>query len=146
MTLDLEAFSPSSALLGGAFIGAAAVLLWALAGRIAGVSGIAAGLLRPAKGEVGWRVCFLGGLVAGAVVAMILGVAPASPRVADDVPLLIAGGLLVGIGTRLAGGCTSGHGVCGLARLSRRSLVATVMFMAAAFATVYLMRHAAGGA
>lgn len=146
MTLDLEAFSPSSALVGGAFIGAAAVFLWVLVGRIAGVSGIAAGLLRPAKGDVGWRACFLGGLVVGAIVAMILGVAPESPRLADDVPLLIAGGLLVGLGTRLAGGCTSGHGVCGLARLSRRSLIATMVFMAAAFATVYLVRHVAGGA
>ena len=143
MTLDLAAFSPGSALLGGALIGAAAVMLWMLAGRIAGVSGIAFGLLRPARGEVLWRACFLGGLVAGAVGAMALGVAPERLRVTNDLPLLLVGGLLVGVGTRLGGGCTSGHGVCGLARLSRRSLVATLVFMAAAFATVYLVRHAA---
>lgn len=146
MTLDLAAFSPGSALLGGALIGAAAVLLWVLVGRIAGVSGIAFGLLRPVRGDIVWRACFLGGLIAGAAVVMALGVAPATPRVSDDVLVILGGGLLVGVGTRLGGGCTSGHGVCGLARLSRRSLIATVIFMAAAFATVYLVRHVAGGA
>ncbi len=143
MTVDWGAFSPAAALAGGALIGAAAVLLYWLNGRLAGVSGIAAGLLRPAAGETAWRACFLAGLVIGVILAKAFGVAPPVLHVTDDVAVLLAGGLLVGFGTRVGGGCTSGHGVCGLARLSRRSLVATLVFMAAAFATVYLVRHVA---
>jgi uncharacterized membrane protein YedE/YeeE len=129
--------------LGGLLIGTAASLLLWLDGRIAGVSGILGGLLPPARGGVAWRALFLGGLVAGAALFYALyGQAPQAragfPRV-----WLIAGGLLVGLGTGLARGCTSGHGVCGLARLSPRSLVATVIFLLVAIATTYGVRHIA---
>ncbi|MFN0043106.1 MAG: YeeE/YedE family protein [Alphaproteobacteria bacterium] len=144
MMIDWGAFTPEAALAGGALIGAAAVLLYWFNGRIAGVSGIASGLLRPTAGESAWRACFLVGLVIGAILAKAFGVAPPALDVTGDVVALLAGGLLVGFGTRVGGGCTSGHGVCGLARLSRRSLVATLVFMAAAFATVYLVRHGVG--
>lgn len=139
----MSAFTPVSALLGGLLIGTAASLLLWLDGRIAGVSGILGGLLPPARGGVAWRALFLGGLVAGAALFYALhGQAPQAragfPRV-----WLIAGGLLVGLGTGLAHGCTSGHGVCGLARLSPRSLVATVIFLLVAIATTYGVRHIA---
>ncbi len=139
----MSAFTPVSALIGGLLIGTAASLLLWLDGRIAGVSGILGGLLPPARGGVAWRALFLGGLVAGGALYYALhGQAPQAragfPRV-----WLIAGGLLVGLGTGLAHGCTSGHGVCGLARLSPRSLVATVIFLLVAIATTYGVRHIA---
>jgi uncharacterized protein len=134
-------FTPVSALLGGALIGAAAtLLLWSL-GRIAGVSGILNAALEDPAGR-GWRVAFLAGLVAAA--GAWFAVSSAQPRAGFPLPWLVAGGLLVGFGTRLGSGCTSGHGICGLARLSRRSLVAVAVFMGAGFATVYLLRHVAG--
>jgi len=133
-------FTPIASLLGGMLIGAAAALLLLANGRIAGISGIAAGLLSPQAGARTWRVLFLAGLLVGAFVANRLGFGPL-PEIVASWPLIILGGLLVGFGTRLGGGCTSGHGVCGLARLSPRSLAATAVFMAAGVATVLVLRH-----
>jgi len=133
-------FTPIASLLGGLLIGTAAALLLLVNGRIAGISGIAAGLLSPQAGARTWRALFLAGLVAGAFVANRVGFGPL-PEIAAGWPFIILGGLLVGYGTRLGGGCTSGHGVCGLARLSSRSLAATATFMAAGIATVFVLRH-----
>ncbi|HWA49679.1 MAG TPA: YeeE/YedE thiosulfate transporter family protein [Dongiaceae bacterium] len=138
-------FTPFSALAGGALIGLAAALLWLALGRIAGISGILGQALRGATGaERAWRILFLAGLPLGAWLAVSLGwtTIPTSPPA--SLVLAIAGGLLVGFGTRLGGGCTSGHGVCGLARLSPRSLVATALFMAAGVATTVALRHLIG--
>lgn len=140
MTLDSTAFTPISALAGGALIGLAASLFALMAGRIAGISGIAGGLVRPARGDIAWRVAFVAGLV---LAPLLYAAVIATPvvRIEAAMPLLIAGGVLVGWGSRYGSGCTSGHGVCGLSRLSPRSLVATLTFMAAGFATVFLVRH-----
>lgn len=139
----MTTFTPVSALLGGLLIGTAASLLLWLDGRIAGVSGILARLLPPSRGGAAWRALFLGGLIGGAALFYALhGHAPQA-RAGFPGVLLIAGGLLVGLGTGLARGCTSGHGVCGLARLSLRSLVATVTFLLVAVATNYVVRHVA---
>ncbi|MEQ8178033.1 MAG: YeeE/YedE family protein [Amphiplicatus sp.] len=138
-------FTPVSALVGGALIGAAAVLLMAANGRIAGVSGIVEGMLAPVREWAGWKVAFLIGLIAApALVGLFTGVLPEASY-PHSLPMMIAGGLLVGFGTRLGSGCTSGHGVCGIARLSKRSLVATTTFMAAGIATVWVIRLASGG-
>lgn len=138
-------FSPFSALAGGALIGIAATLLLWLNGRIAGVSNILGGLIPPREDDAGWRVAFLVGLVFGAIFYGIA-VVGAVERVIDAPAAVLAiAGLLVGFGTRLGSGCTSGHGVCGLARLSPRSLAATGVFMVAAAVTVYLVRHVWGG-
>lgn len=134
-------FTPVSALLGGALIGAAAtLLLWSL-GRVAGVSGIVNAAIEQRDGR-GWRLAFVAGLVAGAGAWFAL--SDAAPRGGVSLPWLLAAGVLVGFGTRIGGGCTSGHGICGLARLSPRSMVAVGAFMGAGFATVYLLRHVAG--
>lgn len=129
-------------LAGGVLIGAAAVLLMALLGRIAGVSGIVGGLLppRPAA-DFGWRLAFVIGLVAGPLFYTMLSGRPGVGLPVADLPVLVLAGLLVGAGTTVGSGCTSGHGVCGLARLSPRSLVATLTFMATAGVTVFLVRH-----
>jgi len=141
----MENFTPLSALAGGALIGAAAsILLW-LTGRIAGISGIVGGLLAPAAGETGWRALFTLGLIGGAALYRAAGGPLQAIEIETSPMLLIAGGLLVGFGTRMGGGCTSGHGVCGLARLSRRSLVATAVFMISAGVTVAVVRHLWGG-
>ena len=135
------AFTPVSALLGGALIGASAtLLLWSL-GRVAGVSGIVNAAIEQRDGR-GWRLAFVAGLVAGAGAWFAL--SDAAPRGGVSLPWLLAAGVLVGFGTRIGGGCTSGHGICGLARLSPRSMVAVGAFMGAGFATVYLLRHVAG--
>jgi uncharacterized membrane protein YedE/YeeE len=140
MQIDWITFTPWSALAGGVLIGMAAVMFALLAGRIAGISGIAGGLLRPARGDIGWRVAFIAGLVLAPILyALVISVPPL--RITSSTPLLVAGGLLVGWGSRYGSGCTSGHGVCGLSRLSPRSLAATLAFMGAGFATVFLMRH-----
>ena len=130
------------ALAGGVLIGLAATLLLWLNGRVAGVSGLVNGVLFPQRGDVAWRVAFLGGLVvaAGAYMALV----PGAPLPRTDFPRagLVAAGLLVGFGTRMGNGCTSGHGVCGIGRLSARSLVAVLVFMATAIATTFVARHA----
>ena len=140
MSIDWNAFTPASALIGGAIIGAAAALFAVLNGRIAGVSGILGGLARPQAGDVSWRIAFVAGLVAAPLAWGVLAALP-DIRVDTSYPVLVAAGLLVGIGTRYGGGCTSGHGVCGISRASPRSIAATVAFMAAGFATVFVARH-----
>lgn len=143
MTIDWNAFTPWSALAGGALIGIAAAMFALLNGRIAGISGVLGGLLRPRHGDIAWRAAFVLGLV-GAPLLYALAAALPVPQVDAGTGALIAAGLLVGIGTRYGAGCTSGHGVCGLSRLSPRSLVATLAFMGAGFATVFVLRHAMG--
>ena len=135
----------ASGLAGGVMIGAAAVLLLWSIGRIAGISGIASGAVEGPRGDRAWRLAFLAGMVlAGAVALQFV---PAPPRAqSGSTALLLSAGFLVGYGTRLGNGCTSGHGVCGLGRLSRRSLAAVFVFMGFAMATTYLMRHAIGAA
>jgi uncharacterized membrane protein YedE/YeeE len=135
-------FTPVSALIGGALIGLAATWLLLSLGRIAGISGILNSTVDGDAGR-GWRVAFLVGLVIAAGAWFAWSGVPGR----NDFPLpwLIAGGLLVGFGTRLGNGCTSGHGICGLARLSRRSLLAVLVFMATGFATTYVVRHVIGG-
>jgi uncharacterized protein len=135
-------FTPVASLLGGALIGASAVMLMALTGRIAGVSGIAARLLPPHEDrEFAGRLAFVGGLVAAPVIVLLAtGRLPVQTIEANAVTLVLAG-LLVGFGSVWGNGCTSGHGVCGISRLSVRSLIATITFMATGFATVFIMRH-----
>jgi len=140
MNIDWNHFTPWSALAGGLLIGLAAAAFVLLNGRIAGISGILGGLLRPLRGDTAWRLAFLLGLVAAPLAYGVVAPLPAVTSPAGE-PALIAAGLLVGIGTRYGAGCTSGHGVCGLSRLSPRSLVATAAFMLAGFVTVYLVRH-----
>lgn len=144
MSIDWSSFAPLPALAGGMLIGGAAALLILMCGRIAGISGIVAGLLRPAPGEWPWRLAFVGGLLASPWIYGVWISLPESSIDADG-PMLAVAGLLVGIGTRLGSGCTSGHGVCGLARLSPRSLAATLLFMSTGFATVFVVRHLLGG-
>lgn len=143
MNVDWSAFTPLAGTAGGLLIGAGAVLLMLGAGRIAGISGIVGGLFTPTRGD-GWRVAFLLGLCAAPWVYRLFATLP-SITVDASTPRLIVAGLLVGIGTRYGSGCTSGHGVCGLSRGSRRSFVATAIFMAAGFVTVYVLRHVVGG-
>ena len=143
MTVDWLSFTPTTALGGGLLIGLAASCLLLFNGRIAGISGIVAGLLRPHKGEVAWRVAFVAGLLLAPLAWRATVGLPASRLDAGSLTLVVAG-LLVGIGTRLGAGCTSGHGVCGLARGSPRSAVATGAFMLAGFCTVYIVRHLVG--
>jgi uncharacterized membrane protein YedE/YeeE len=134
-------FTPFAALAGGVLIGLAAVLLMWLDGRIAGVSGIAGGLWFSVAGERAWRLLFVAGLILGAWGAPALGVPHPAPRSGFPPVLLVLAGLLVGYGTSLGSGCTSGHGVCGIARLSRRSFVATSVFLATTFVTTFVVRH-----
>ena len=143
MSIDWNAFTPGSALAGGVLIGVAVAMFALLNGRIAGVSGIVGGLLEPAQGDVGWRAAFVLGLVGAPMVYMLFAAVP-KPQIDAEFGALIAAGLLVGIGTRYGSGCTSGHGVCGLSRLSLRSLTATLIFMGAGFATVFVTRHLLG--
>ena len=140
MTIALNAFTPWAALAGGLLIGAAATMLLLLNGRIAGISGIVGGLFRPKAGDLIWRLAFVLGLLAAPLAYRIFATLPA-PRIDASTGVLIAAGLLVGLGTRYGSGCTSGHGVCGLSRLSLRSLAATLSFMAAGVATVFVVRH-----
>jgi len=140
VTIDWNSFTPWASLAGGALIGLAAAMFVLLNGRIAGVSGILGGLLRPARGEIAWRVAFIGGLILAAPVYGLLAALP-EVRIEAGYGVLVVAGLLVGIGTRYGAGCTSGHGVCGLSRRSPRSLVATAAFMATGFITVFIVRH-----
>ncbi len=139
----MDVFTPVSALVGGAMIGTSAALFLILIGRIAGISGILGGLLAPKPGETRWRAAFLAGLV---LAPLVYGLVASLPPVTVEAsfPLLAVAGLLVGFGARLGSGCTSGHGVCGLGRLSPRSMVATVTFMAVAILTVLVTRHLTG--
>ncbi len=138
--IDWPHFTPLASAAGGALIGLSAALFILLNGRIAGISGILGGLLAWPKGDTAWRIAFLVGL-AGAPLAYALVAPLPAVQVDAGTPMLIAAGLLVGIGTRYGSGCTSGHGVCGLSRLSPRSLVATAAFMLAGFVTVFVVRH-----
>ena len=140
MYIDWNHFTPLSALSGGVLIGLAAAMFVLFNGRIAGISGIIGGLFRPAAGDLAWRVAFLAGILAAPWLFQVVGPLPAVEVEAGSGMLILAG-LLVGVGTRYGAGCTSGHGVCGLSRLSPRSLVATVSFMLAGFATVFIIRH-----
>ncbi len=138
-------FTPLSALTGGVLIGLSAVILLLASGRVAGVSGILGGVLAPRLGDTSWRLLFIAGMFAGPLLyAALIGPRP-EVMITNSLPLLIAAGLLVGFGTRLGSGCTSGHGVCGLARLSSRSMAATGTFLVAAIITVFISRHVVGG-
>ena len=143
MNIDWNHFTPWASLIGGLLLGVASAVFILINGRILGISGILGGLLPPKVGDIGWRVAFLLGMLAAPTMFMAL--APAGlasePRIDAGFWTVIAAGLLVGIGTRYASGCTSGHGVCGLSRLSPRSLVATLSFMGAGFFIVYIVRH-----
>lgn len=143
MTIDWSAFTPWSAAIGGVVIGLAVAMFVLVNGRVAGISGIVGGLLKPREGDVAWRLAFVIGLL---LAPAAYGIFASSPSIAIETgsPVLIVAGLLVGAGTRMAGGCTSGHGVCGLSRLSPRSLAATSSFMAAGFVTVFAVRHVIG--
>lgn len=143
MAIDWGSFTPWHSLAGGLLIGLAAVAFILLNGRIAGISGILGGLLRPARGDIAWRVAFLAGLVAAPLAYALLAPLPETHIAAGD-GTLVAAGLLVGVGTRYGAGCTSGHGVCGLSRLSPRSLVATACFMLSGFIIVFVLRHVIG--
>lgn len=138
-----SAFTPWTALLGGVLIGLAAASFLLLNGRIAGISGILGGLLSPMRGDIAWRLAFLAGLAGAPTLWLLVAELPAI-EIQAGYPALVLAGLLVGIGTRYGSGCTSGHGVCGLSRLSPRSLVATLSFMGAGFATVFVVRHLIG--
>lgn len=140
MTIDWAHFTPWSSLAGGILIGLATSIFLFFNGRIAGISGIVGGLLHPAKGDIGWRMAFVLGIILS---PLSFGFAAALPdgRIDARTMTLIAAGLLVGVGTRFGSGCTSGHGVCGLSRRSPRSIVATMSFMLAGFATVYVVHH-----
>jgi uncharacterized protein len=143
MTIDWNSFTPWASLAGGALIGMATAMFVLLNGRIAGVSGILAGVLRPARGDIAWRIAFLGGLI---LAAPAYGLLTSLPEVRIDAGygMLVVAGLLVGIGTRYGAGCTSGHGVCGVSRRSPRSVAATAAFMATGFVTVFVVRHLLG--
>lgn len=138
-------FSPLSAAIGGALIGLSAVLLMLLTGRVAGISGILAGCLGFGTGHKGWRIAFVAGLILAPLIAGVFGYVLPTPQMPANWLVIAAAGLLVGFGTRLGGGCTSGHGICGVARFSARSLAATAIFMTAAILVVALTRHVFGG-
>jgi hypothetical protein len=141
--------TPLSGLFGGALIGLAATMLMMLTGRLAGVSGILGGLLQAksadASSDLSWRIAFIAGLIAAPLVAALAGAPLPRPAMTSSLVLVAAGGLLVGFGSRMGSGCTSGHGVCGFARLSSRSIAATIVFMIAAVVTVAIARHGFGG-
>jgi len=143
MNIDWTQFTPWTSLAGGLLLGVAAALFILLNGRVLGISGILGGLLSPKKGDTAWRLSFVLGMLAAPLVAGLL--APEgflkAPRIDAGYGLVVLAGLLVGVGTRYGSGCTSGHGVCGLSRLSPRSLVATLAFMTAGFVVVFLIRH-----
>jgi uncharacterized membrane protein YedE/YeeE len=140
----MTAFDPSTAILGGALIGAASVLLMLLMGRIAGISGILAGALTVSQGDRGWRLSFIAGLILAPIILGYFGLPLARPEMPANWLVIIAAGFLTGFGARLGSGCTSGHGVCGIARLSRRSIAATAIFMTSAIIVVAITRHIVG--
>lgn len=140
MSIDWDSFTPLASGIGGVFIGVSAAMFILLNGRILGISGIVGGLLSPKQGDVGWRLLFVLGVLSAPFAYGLFTELPVRQIDAGSVVLVVAG-LLVGIGTRIGSGCTSGHGVCGLSRLSPRSLIATLTFMAAGFATVFVTHH-----
>lgn len=143
MTIDWQHFTPWASLLGGTLIGLATLIFILFNGRIAGISSIIGGLIKPRLQDIGWRIAFLLGLLVSPLIWQLFIALPAIEIQANN-PLLIVSGLLVGIGTRFGAGCTSGHGICGLSRLSPRSIVATACFMLTGFLTVYIARHLLG--
>ncbi|MBI4274325.1 MAG: YeeE/YedE family protein [Rhizobiales bacterium] len=134
-------FTPVSALFGGALIGFASALLMLLTGRIAGISGIVGGCIVSGASDRNWRLAFIAGLVVAPLIGVLAGAPLPLPQIPSNWTVIVGAGLLVGFGSRLGGGCTSGHGVCGIARLSPRSIVATIAFMTTAMAVVFLVRH-----
>ncbi|MEO7558715.1 MAG: YeeE/YedE family protein [Nitrosospira sp.] len=140
MLIDWSQFTPWSALTGGVVIGMAIALLVLFNGRIAGISGIVGGVFKMRKGDMGWRIAFMSGLIAAPLVWQLFLSLPAI-RIDGSYAMMATAGLVVGIGTRYGSGCTSGHGVCGLSRLSPRSIIATLAFMGTDFAAVYVIRH-----
>lgn len=143
--MEIYNFTPQSALIGGLIIGVAATALMWLNGRIAGISGILGGLLPPEKGDTDWRLAFVIGLVVGGLAFAYGGGDMSAITVEADTATLIGAGLLVGFGTRLGAGCTSGHGVCGIGRMSRRGITSTVIYIGVAMITVYITHHVMGG-
>jgi uncharacterized membrane protein YedE/YeeE len=143
MAIDWNSFTPWASLAGGVVIGISAAMFVLLNGRIAGISGVLGGLLKPVRGDISWRAAFILGLIGAPLLYALFTELP-RPQIDAGYAGLIAAGLLVGIGTRFGSGCTSGHGVCGISRLSPRSLVATAAFMVAGFVTVYVVRHLIG--
>lgn len=143
MTIDWNSFTPWASLAGGVIIGIAATMFILFNGRIAGISGVIGGLLKPVRGDISWRAAFIAGLVGAPLLYALFSAVP-RPEIDASYTALIAAGLLVGVGTRYGSGCTSGHGVCGISRFSPRSLVATAAFMLAGFVTVFVARHLIG--
>ena len=141
--IDVHNFTPWSALIGGLILGFAALIFILVNGRIAGISGILGGLLTPAKDDALWRVAFIAGLIMAPLIYRLFATFP-TIHVNASYPILVIAGLLVGVGTRFGSGCTSGHGICGLSRMSPRSLAATGAFMATGFITVFIIRHVIG--
>lgn len=140
MTINWSEFTPWTSLVGGLLIGLSVALFVLFNGRIAGISGVLGGLLRPLQGDIAWRIAFLAGLLGAPLLYGVFAALPEA-RIEAGTGTLVVAGLLVGLGTRYGAGCTSGHGVCGLSRRSPRSLVATASFMLAGFVTVYIVRH-----
>jgi len=138
-------FTPISAAIGGVLIGLSAVLLMLLTGRIAGISGIFGELLNWRGEDKGWRIAFIAGLILAPIIASAIGYGMAPPQLPANWMIVVVAGLLVGFGTRLGGGCTSGHGICGIGRMSGRSIAATVLFMTTAVITVAITHHVLGG-
>jgi len=141
----LDTFTPVSALIGGCLIGLSAVMLMAMLGRVAGISGVLANIVLGEPGDRLWRILFIAGLVSGPLIVRLATGNPIPFDMTNNLPIIIGGGLLVGFGTRLGSGCTSGHGVCGLSRLSVRSLAAVVTFIGIGMITVTVLRILAGG-
>jgi len=140
MTIDWNHFTPWTALAGGILLGLASAMFILVNGRVLGISGIVGGLLRPKTGDAGWRISFVLGMLAAPLLYMLVA-GPVPATIDAGWGIVVLAGLLVGVGTRYGSGCTSGHGVCGLSRLSPRSLAATLSFMGAGFAIVFLVRH-----
>jgi len=140
----MASFDPTSALLGGLLIGIASALLMLLNGRVAGISGILGGALARSADDKAWRLAFLAGLIVAPILIRVVGQAVPEPQMTANWLVVVAAGLLVGFGARLGGGCTSGHGVCGIARLSARSIAATAIFIASAILAVAITRHVLG--
>lgn len=143
-------FTPLASTFGGALIGLSAVLLMAFNGRIAGISGIGSSVLPPwteklDQGDLTWRLAFIAGLLLAPLLVPLLSGEPVQQTVSSNIPLMVIAGLITGFGSVFGGGCTSGHGVCGMSRLSTRSLIATATFMAVASVTVFIARHVLGG-